>query len=345
MENHMTNPIFEAVKKALIDGESTVNLREAASLTGGGSGVGGRVIFDDAFAALRYANPLRQVARELDAAGSDVQFVAKVGNAASHTNPFGYTFTPNTGTPSTATSIWQLPMRVITAQLPIRTAALDDINALESTILKDLALEFSAIEAASMVKNNDQSGSTTTINGATEGLRGLNHYPSASAAAFGTSGTAITNGLHSIATVAQAGAAMVWDDLINTVAALPSMYLTLPTTAWMMHPSTVQAIRKMKTTTTIPQFMEVHEPDGGVNAYLYGLTVIVNPYLDEIGAQSSGNFPIYLACWDSFMTIADGEEFTFKRYDQTAPGFITLYAEMRVASSVRDVFAGVRLAN
>jgi hypothetical protein len=32
-----------------------------------------------------------------------------------------------------------------------------------------------------------------------------------------------------------------------------------------------------------------------------------------------------------------------KRYDQTAPGFITLFAEKRVVSSIRDVFAGVRL--
>ena len=35
--------ILEAVKKALTEGEASVNLREAATLTDSGSGVGGRV--------------------------------------------------------------------------------------------------------------------------------------------------------------------------------------------------------------------------------------------------------------------------------------------------------------
>ena len=332
--------ILEAVKKALTEGEASVNLREAATLTGSGSGVGGRVIFDDAFAALRYTNPLRGMAREVPVNGSDVQFVAKVGNAASQTNPFGYTFTHNTGTPSTATSIWQIPMRVITAQLPIRTAALDDINALDETIVADLAAEFGAIEGASMVGNNDQSGSTTTTLGGTEGLRGLNYYPSASTAAYGTSGTALTNGLHSIATVTQAGAAIAFTDITSIASSLPAQYWTSPSVAWHMHPNTIMSIRNLKNTTNVPIYIEVHEPDGGVRAYMYGFPVIPNPYMDVVG---SGKFPIYLAAWNQFLTIADGETMTIKRYDQTAPGFVTLFAEKRVVSSVRDVFAGVRL--
>ena len=54
--------ILEAIKSALTDknGQSVkVNLKEASTLTGSGSGVGGRVIYDDAFASLRMANPLR----------------------------------------------------------------------------------------------------------------------------------------------------------------------------------------------------------------------------------------------------------------------------------------------
>ena len=34
---------------------------------------------------------------------------------------------------------------------------------------------------------------------------------------------------------------------------------------------------------------------------------------------------------------------TLQRFDQTAPGFVTLYAEKRLASTIRDPFAGVFL--
>jgi HK97 family phage major capsid protein len=67
----------------------------------------------------------------------------------------------------------------------------------------------------------------------------------------------------------------------------------------------------------------------------------VNPYLDAIGTV--GAKPVYLANWPRFMTIADVEEMTVQAMEQTSPGFVTLYAEKRVVSSVRDVFAGVRL--
>jgi HK97 family phage major capsid protein len=58
---------------------------------------------------------------------------------------------------------------------------------------------------------------------------------------------------------------------------------------------------------------------------------------------ASGHYPVYLAEWDKFFSIADREDMTIQRLDQTAPGFITLYAEKRVCSTIRDVFAGVRL--
>jgi hypothetical protein len=45
--------ILESIKTALLEGEATVNLKEASALTGSGSGVGGRVIYDDAFASRR----------------------------------------------------------------------------------------------------------------------------------------------------------------------------------------------------------------------------------------------------------------------------------------------------
>ena len=337
-----TNLILEAVKEAITNGKATVNLKEASALTGSGMGVGGRVIYDDAFASLRLANPLRKVARQIPTIGSEEAFVAKVGNATDPTNPWGYGVKNNTGSPNIATSFWELPLQVINASLPIRTAVLDDVNYLEETIVADLALEFSQIEAQSMMFNNDQSDSTTTTYGGTYGLRGLNSYAgSTSAASFGTSGSAITNGLHTVLQVAQASAtAISYDDLANLQAALPAQYLYQPTTAWMMHPSTIAQIRKLKNTAQLPIFIEVGDDDGGALLYVFGHPVIPNAYMET---AASGHYPVYLAEWDKFFSIADREDMTIQRLDQTAPGFITLYAEKRVCSSIRDVFAGVRL--
>jgi len=338
-----TNLILEAVKEAITNGKATVNLKEASALTGSGTGVGGRVIYDDAFASLRLANPLRKVARQFPTIGAEEAFVAKVGNATDPTNPWGYGVKNNTGSPDTATVFWELPLQVINASLPIRTAILEDVNYLEEAIVADLALEFSQIEAQSMMFNNDQSGSTTTTYGGTYGLRGLNSYAgSTSAASFGTSGSAITNGLHTVLQVAQASAtAISYDDLANLQAALPAQYLYQPTTAWMMHPTTIGALRKLKASTGgSPMFLEVGDDDGGSVLYVFGMPVIPNAYMET---AASGHYPVYLAEWDKFFSIADREDITIQRLDQTQAGFITLYAEKRVCSSIRDVFAGVRL--
>lgn len=340
-----TNPILEAVKTALVEGEATVNLNEASALTGSGSGVGGRVIYDDAFAALRMANPIRAAgSRVITTIGSDEAFVVKTGNATliqnGSNNPWGYPVNNNTGSPNIATSFWQLPIRVVNAVVPIRTAALEDINYLEETVAMDFALEMAQQEALSMMLNDDQSGSTTVNYGATEGLRGLNSYlNSTSAAAFGTSGSGLTNGIHTVLGVAQAGATITYDDLANLQAALPAQYLYKPTTCWMMHPSTIQTLRKLKASASANNFLEVGDDDGGAVLYIFGHKVIPNPYMD-IG---SGSYPVYLAEWERFVTIADREEMTIKRLEQYQPGFINFYGEKRMASTIRDVFAGVRL--
>jgi HK97 family phage major capsid protein len=338
--------ILETVKKALVDGEATVNLKEASALTGSGSGVGGRVIYDDAFASLRYGNPLRLAgARVINTIGSDEAFVVKTGNASlieagGTDNPWGYGINSNEG--NEAVQFWQLPVRSINATVPVRTAVMSDVNYLEESLVGDIALEFAQQEALSMMLNNDQSGSTTLNYGATSGLRGLNSYAnSLSAAAFGTNGSAITNGLHTVLGVAQASnAAVTYDDLANLQAALPAQYLYKPTTAFMMHPSTIGALRKLKASGTSNNFLEVGDDDGGAVLYIFGHKVIPNPYMSVTGA---GKYPVYLACWDCFMTIADNEMMSIKAFDQTAPGFITLFAEKRVCSTIRDVFAGVRL--
>ena len=332
----LTEKILDGIKKAIAEGGKVdINLTEASALTGSGSGVGGNVVFDDSFAALRQANPFRIGSRQITATGSDVQFVAKTGNAADSTNPWGYAINPNSGSPNINTSIWQLPVRVLTAQLPIRTAALSDINGIEETLVQDLYLEFSQLEAQSMALNDDQAGSTTTSTGGTNGLRGLDSYVTAGTSAYGTSGTAITNGIHSIATVSFAGTTPTYNKITNIANALPPQYWSMESTAWHMTPTMIQTLRQLKDTQGLPLFLEIGESDGCAVGNIFGWPVIANAYLSDA-------FPIYLANWEQFLTISDIEEMSVQMMEQTAPGFITMFAEKRMVSSVRNPFAGVR---
>ena len=335
----ITEKILTGIKQALTEGKQiTLDLKESSNISGSGSGVGGKTYFDDAFAAARYANPFRQGARQILVTDSDNQFVAKTGNAANSTNPWGYTVSPNSGSPNIDTSIWQLPTRVISAQIPLRTAVLSDVNNLESEVVEDLMMEFSQLEAASMALNNDQSGSTTTSTGATNGLRGLATYLANGTASFGTSGTGLTNGIHTIKTVAKAGASVAYEDVVNVANALPAQYWSMPGTAWHIHPDLLMALRKLRSDAGAGPalLVETGDDDGGAGAYIFGFPVIPNPYLSSTVA------PLFLANWPRFMTIGDFPEMTVQRMEQTQPGFINLYAEKRVVSTVRDVFAGVR---
>ena len=349
----MANLILEAVQTALKEGEATVNLKEASALTGSGSGVGGQIVFDDAFASLRQNNPIRNAgARVIETFGSDEGFVVKTGNITnvqqgSTYNPWGYPINNNNAHASSgiATSFWQLPVRAINAVVPVRTAVMGDINGINEAIVGDIMLEFAQQEALSMMFNNDQAGSTTYNYGATQGLRGLNSYPgSTSAAAFGSNGPAITNGRHTVLQVSQSAAgAISYNDLANLAGALPAQYWSDPSTAWMMHPTTITALRELVTTTSnIPYFLEVGDSDGGAVVYLFGFPVVPNPYMQLAGA---GNFPVYLAAWNRFVTVADNELMSIKAFEQTQPGFTTLFCEKRVVSTIRDVFAGVRLTH
>jgi len=342
--------ILKGIKQALTEGEAKVNLfeekaqdvKEASALTGSGLNIGGRTYFDDAFAALRYANPFRQGSRQVKYTGSAAQFVAKTGNAANSTNPWLYAVTPDSGSPNIATTIWQLPTRVIAAQLPIRSAVMSDINGIDPAIVNDLMLEFSQLEAQSMATNYDQAGSTTYSTGATDGLRGLAYYGvSATTASYGSSGTAITDGIHTVLKEDFTAAAITYDDMVNAASKLPGQYWSLPTTAWHLHPDLITQLRKLKGSTGgTPMFTEVGDEDGGALAFVFGFPVIPNPYLQAPGAGSVSGI---LANWDQFMTIADAEEMNIKRFDQTAPGFVTLYAEKRLVSTIRNPFAGVYL--
>lgn len=328
--------ILEGIKQAIHEQRKVVvDLREASSLTGSGTGKGGRTTFDQAFAAARYMNPFRMAYRPMELVGSDALFAAKTGNALSAT-PWGYTPGADAGTPNVNTTIWQLPVRAVSATLPIRSAVLSDVNGLEEALVEDLVMEWSQVEAAAMAVNNDQAGSTTTATGATDGLRGLDMYLSGSAA-YGTSGTAITNGIHTLATQAQTVGGVIYNDITNLVNLLPGQYWAMPGTAWHIRPSMINSLRQLKDTQGLPLFLEMGEDDGGAIGRMFGWPVVPNPYL-------STAFPIYLANWPRFFTIGDEPEISIQMMEQTAPGFITMYAEKRVVSSVRDPFAGVRMS-
>lgn len=341
----ITERILSGIKQTLETGDQVkIDLREASAITGSGLDIGGRTHFDDAFATLRYANPFRQAARNIKVSGnSAVQFVAKTGNAADSTNPWGYTVMPNSGSPNIDTTIWQLPTRVLSAQLPVRNAVLTDVNGLQSELVEDLMMEFAQLEGASAALNDDQAGSLTVSTGGTDGLRGLNSYPGAAgtAASFGTSGLAITDGLHNIATVGYNNSGgLDMETLVDMANALPSQYWSMPGTAWMMHPTAIQTLRKYAHGSSNYSFLEVGSAEAGSLLHVFGFPVIPNPYLDATGTV--GCKSIYLANWPRFMTIADVEEMTIQAMEQTTPGFTQLYAEKRMVTTVRDVFAGVR---
>ena len=108
-----------------------------------------------------------------------------------------------------------------------------------------------------------------------------------------------------------------------------------------MHPTAIDVLTKAITAGNVPYFVETGTSNGGSVVNVFGWPVIPNPYLapwSGVGAIS-----IYLANWPRFMQIADVQEMTVQAMEQTAPGFITLFGQKRMVSTVRDVFAGVRL--
>lgn len=343
------------------DSQYDAFLKEASALTGSGAGVGGRTAYDPVFVPLRLANPLRGVSRNVSTDGATYQFRAKVGNAGP---AWGYAIQNNGSATTESTNIWQLTLQDLNVQFPIRTAALDDIDGLESNVVSDMLVEFSQAEALSMVQNDDQ-GLTSLPYGGSNGLRGLNQYAgdnatytggTISTAAFGTSGTASTNGLHSIATYDQlvtngdvAGASNVqYKDLINFVYSLPQQYWT-ESAKWVMSPIFLAQVRGLTDDNGTPVF-ERMDPlvYDGIVGRLLGFDVVVNKYLDNpSGSTATGSddvslYPAYFGDWSRGHTIVDRLNMVLRRYDQTAPGFITFYGEKRLATSIVDPFAIIR---
>lgn len=335
-------------------------LKEASALTGSGAGVGGRTGYDPVFHSLRLANPMRGLSRNVSTDGATYQFRSKVGNAGA---AWGYTIQNNGAATTENTNIWQLNLQDLNVQFPIRTAALDDIDGLEANVVDDMLVEFSQSEGASMIANNDQAGSTTTSTGGTNGLRGLDFYPGANAsyaggtastAAYGTSGTGATAGLHSLATYDQTttnGFAAVnevtYKDLINFLYTLPQQYWNNGN-RWMISPLMLAGIRGLVDDNGTPVFERMAPlVTDGIVGKLLGYDVVVNNYVDAPtaaggSAGTTSKYPMYFGDFTRGHTIVDRLNMVLRRYDQTAPGFITFYGEKRVCSSVVDPFAIIR---
>lgn len=354
-----TNNIEKEIKLFESTDQYDAYLKEASALTGSGAGVGGRTAYDPVFHVLRLANPMRGLSRNVSTDGATYQFRAKTGNAGA---AFGYTIQNNGAATTENTSIWQLTLQDINCQFPIRTAALDDIDGLEANVVDDMLVEFSQLEGQSMIANDDQAGSTTTATGGTNGLRGLDYYPGAnatytggttSAYAFGTSGTGATAGLHSLATYDQlttnaAGTAnnVVFADIINFIHALPQQYWG-PNNKFMISPSMLAAIRGLVDDNNTPVFERMSPlVYDGIVGKLLGYDVVVNAYVDspiKAGtAATTSQYPMYFGDFTRGHTIVDRLNMVLRRYDQTAPGFITFFGEKRLCSSVVDPAAIVR---
>jgi len=334
---------------------------EASALTGSGNNQGGRTAYDPVFAALRLANPMRGLSRTVATDGSSYQFRVKTGNAGA---AWGYAIQNNGAATTEDTTIWQLVLQDLNVQFPIRTAALDDIDGLEANVVDDMLMEFSQAEALSMIQNNDQ-GSTSLPYGGSNGLRGLDQYAGANStytggtcttAAFGSSGTGSTSGLHSLATYDQltsntnvVGANNVtYNDVINLIYQLPQQYWTKDA-KFMINPILLNGIRALKDDNGAPIFNrnEGLSVDGIVGTLL-GFDVVVNKYCDTpsqttvASAGTTSLYPMYFGDFTRGHTIVDRLNMIMRRYDQTAPGFITFFGEKRLATSVRDPNALVR---
>lgn len=344
------------------DSQYAAYMKEASALTGGGNNQGGRTAYDPVFVALRLANPLRGICRTVATDGSSYQFRVKTGNSGAQ---WGYAIQNNGAATTEDTSIWQIVLKDLNVQFPIRTAALDDIDGLEANVVDDMLAEFAQTEAQSMVSNNDQSGSGTTVaTGGADGLRGLDQYAGANAtytggtcstAAFGSSGTGSATGLHSLATYDQlttngntVGANNIsYKDVINFVYALPQQYWT-ESAKFVVSPILLQAIRGLVDTNGRPIYVDGLARTDGIVGSLLGFDVVVNKYLDTPSQLTTGaagtvsKYPMFFGDWDKFYTIVDRLNMVLRRYDQTLPGFITFFGEKRLATSVRDPFAGVR---
>ena len=222
-----------------------------------------------------------------------------------------------------------------------------------------------AMAAAGSIQNNDQASPTDNPTGGSNGIRGLNQYAngksgyaggSTSTAAFGSSGTASTDGLATIATYDQltTNANTVnannttFDDVITFLHSLPQEYWT-PDAKIIVNPFMLAQIRGLKDSNGTPIFDRMTPLiTDGIVGQIAGFDVVVNKYLDTPYQSTTGDagttslYPMYFGQWSRFHTIVDRLNMVLRRYDQTLPGFITFFGEKRLATSVVDPFSAIR---
>ena len=214
-----------------------------------------------------------------------------------------------------------------------------------------------------MTRNNDQ-GSTSLPYGGSNGLRGLDQYPGAngtytggtiSTAAFGSSGTGSSSGLHSIATYDQGttnaasvtAANVTYQDIVEFVHLLPQEYWG-PNTKFMINPLFLAQIRGLKDNNGTPVFERMSPlVYDGIVGQLLGFDVVVNKYLDNPNSSSStpgttSLYPMWFGDWQRGHTIVDRLNMVLRRYDQTLPGYITFFGEKRLCTSIVDPFSLIR---
>jgi HK97 family phage major capsid protein len=213
-----------------------------------------------------------------------------------------------------------------------------------------------------MIQNNDQvASSNSTPYGGSNGLRGLNQYPGANAsyaggtvstAAYGSSGTGSSSGLHSIATYDQlttngdaAANNVTYKDVVNFIYSLPQQYWT-PNAKFLINPVMLSAIRGLTDSQGRPIYVDGLAREDGIVGTLLGFDVVVNTYLDkpaiDTAAGTDSLYPMYFGDWNRGHAIVDRLNMVLRRYDQTLPGSITFYGEKRLATSVIDPFSIIR---
>ena len=362
LKSFYKNKAKSSTEVKLFQDESHYNayMKEASALTGSGAGVGGRTAYDPVFTALRLANPMRGLSKSISTPGSEYMFRAKVGNAGA---AWGYNVQNNGAATTENMNIWSLQLQDLNVQFPIRTAALDDIDGLESNVVSDMLAEFSQAEAIGMVQNDNLLASTAPYGGS-NGLRGLNQYPGAnvtyaggtiSTASFGPSGSGATAGLHSIATYDQlttngstANASnLQYKDVVNFVNFFPVQYRN-NNLKWLVSPSFLNQVRGLTDSNGTPIFERANPLiTDGIAGWLLGFEVVVDAYLDNV-ANTSGVaglknlYPAYFGDWNKGHAIVDRLDMVLRRYSETLPGFITFFGEKRLATSVIDPNAIIR---
>jgi HK97 family phage major capsid protein len=141
---------------------------------------------------------------------------------------------------------------------------------------------------------------------------------------------------------------IIYTDVINMIYALPQEYWT-PACKIMVNPILLNGIRALRDTQGAPIF---NRNEGlsvdGIVGQLLGFDVVVNKYLDNpsqpttAAAGTVSRYPMYFGDWQKAHTIVDRLSMIVRRYDQTAPGFITFFGEKRLGTSVRDPNALIR---